>query len=92
MAAVDQYKDRGVIDWSKIARASMDGDEEATVLLLLRDVIRDSVENKLQWNVNAYGMAWTGEGEDTEFLVYDAPGSVLEALREAGFEVVRARG
>lgn len=73
------------------AHASMEGDDEATLLLLLRDVIHDSVEDKLQWNVNAYGKAWTGEGEDTEFLVYDAPGSVLEALHEAGFEV-RRRG
>jgi hypothetical protein len=65
------------------ARRSMEGDDEATILSLLRDVVRDGVEDKLDFNVRAYGKAWTGE---------DVPDAIIERLREAGFEVVRTRG
>lgn len=55
--------------------------EDAAILR----VISDSVTDHLAWNVNAYGKAWTGEGEDTDFLV----AGTLKALREAGYGVVR---
>lgn len=76
-------------DWAAIARLSMEGDEEATVLLLLRDVVIAELEDRLDFNVRAYGKAWTGEGEDTNFLVDAIPGAIIERLRETGHEVVQ---
>lgn len=38
------------------------------------------VESNLAWNLKAYGKAWTGEGEDTEFIVGDAAERVVADL------------
>lgn len=61
---------------------------EATLTRLLSDeaqkaaeaVLVELVGSNLAFNVAAYGKAWTGEGEDTEFLVGSA---VLPALQAA---------
>ena len=41
------------------------------------------VDGNLAWNLKAYGKAWTGEGEDTAFVISDAPRRALEAAYPA---------
>ena len=35
------------------------------------------VNDRIQWNIDAYGKAWTGEDEDTRFIV----GPLLDEIR-----------
>lgn len=62
---------------------------EATAASLIKDVVFSCVEDKLDWNVRAYGKAWTGEGEDTEFIVGGVGERAIERLRECGLEIGR---
>ena len=47
-------------------------DDAAAVDALVREV-----SSRLQWNLDAYGKVWTGEDEDTRFIV----GPLLDEIR-----------
>jgi hypothetical protein len=56
---------------------------------LVREAIIAILGDNLDWNVSAYGKAWTGEDEDTEFLVHGAPAAVLDALKAGGYVLAK---
>jgi hypothetical protein len=64
--------------------SSHESNSEQTMLDAVRDVIVSEVEDRLSWNVRAYGKAWTEEHDDTLFIVGDSAGLVIERLREIG--------
>lgn len=49
------------------------------------------VDENLDWNLRAYGKAWTGEGEDTEFIVGDSADRALAAAYPAILEEIREK-
>jgi hypothetical protein len=48
-----------------------------------KDAIVREVGSNLRWNQMAYGKAWTGEDEDTRFIVGDAARLALNAAANA---------
>lgn len=52
------------------------------ILQAMHRAIVAEVGDRLTWNVKAYGKAWTGEDEDTEFVVGVAAQKALDALAE----------
>lgn len=55
--------------------------EDTDAVEAVREAIIMEVGKRLDWNVRAYGQAWTGEDGDTEFIVGDSATKVLEAAR-----------
>jgi len=41
------------------------------------DTLVREVSDRIQWNIDAYGKAWTGEDDDTRFIV----GPLLDEIR-----------
>jgi hypothetical protein len=64
--------------------SSHESHSEQAMLDAVRDVIVSEVEDRLSFNVSAYGKAWTEEHEDTRFIVGDSARLVVERLREIG--------
>lgn len=67
-------------DWREVPEEAFSAMYEAIV---------KSVDGHLEWNVKAYGKAWTGEGEDTEFLCSGAAECATAALYDLGYRVAR---
>ena len=47
-----------------------------------REAIVTEVYERLGFNVAAYGKAWTGEGEDSEFIVGEAAPKAIDAYMQ----------
>jgi hypothetical protein len=54
---------------------------------VIRAAAAQAVGENLDWNVRAYGKAWTGEGEDTDFIVGDVPKAIVNALYDHGYYI-----
>lgn len=44
-----------------------------------REAIIEEIDDHLSWNVRAYGKAWTGERDETGFIVGEAAEKALRA-------------
>lgn len=58
------------------------------IFAAMNEAIVKSVQSHLDFNVAAYGKAWTEEGEDTEFICSGAAECAAAALYGEGFRVV----
>jgi hypothetical protein len=61
----------------------VDPEVTAAMVQAAKNAIVDEVERRLSFNVAAYGKAWTGEYDDTLFIVGDAAQKALVAAFEA---------